>query len=50
MQESARYLKIVEWSDTDQCFIGSWHDLFCGRCHETMNRRSLLNSAISQKK
>ena len=23
MRESARYVKIVEWSDEDQCFVGS---------------------------
>jgi predicted RNase H-like HicB family nuclease len=33
MKESARYTKIVEWSDTDQCFIGSCPDLFYGGCH-----------------
>jgi hypothetical protein len=22
MSESARYIKIVEWSDEDQCFVG----------------------------
>lgn len=22
MNESARYIKIVEWSDEDQCFVG----------------------------
>jgi predicted RNase H-like HicB family nuclease len=33
MKESARYLKIVEWSDADQCFIGSCPDLFYGGCH-----------------
>lgn len=33
MKESARYTKIVEWSDADQCFIGSCPDLFYGGCH-----------------
>lgn len=33
MKESARYTKIVEWSDVDQCFIGSCPDLFYGGCH-----------------
>ena len=23
MKESARYVKIVEWSDEDQCYVGS---------------------------
>ena len=33
MKESARYLKIVEWSDEDQCFVGSCPGLFYGGCH-----------------
>ena len=33
MKESARYLKIVEWSDKDQCFVGSCPGLFYGGCH-----------------
>lgn len=33
MNESVRYMKIVEWSDADQCFIGSCPDLLYGGCH-----------------
>jgi predicted RNase H-like HicB family nuclease len=33
MTEAARYVKIVEWSDADQCFIGSCPGLFYGGCH-----------------
>jgi predicted RNase H-like HicB family nuclease len=33
MKESARYRKIVEWSEEDQCFVGSAPDLFLGGCH-----------------
>jgi predicted RNase H-like HicB family nuclease len=33
MSESIRYVKIVEWSDEDQCFIGSCPGLFYGGCH-----------------
>ena len=33
MSLSARYVKIVEWSDEDQCFIGSCPALFYGGCH-----------------
>ena len=29
----ARYAKIVQWSDEDQCFVGSVPDLFYGGCH-----------------
>lgn len=33
MNEGARYVKIVEWSDEDQCFVGSCPGLFFGGCH-----------------
>lgn len=33
MKESMRYPKIVEWSDEDQCFVGSCPGLFYGGCH-----------------
>lgn len=33
MNESARYAKIVEWSDEDGVFIGSCPGLFYGGCH-----------------
>ena len=33
MNLSARYVKIVEWSDEDQCFVGSCPSLFYGGCH-----------------
>ena len=33
MKESARYAKIVEWSDEDQCFVGSCPGLLFGGCH-----------------
>ncbi len=33
MKESARYPKIVEWSNEDQCFVGSCPGLFYGGCH-----------------
>lgn len=33
MNDNARYVKIVEWSDEDQCFIGSCPGLFFGGCH-----------------
>ena len=33
MKPSERYVKIVEWSDEDQCYIGSCPDLFYGGCH-----------------
>ena len=33
MKESARYARIVEWSDEDQCFVGSCPGLVYGGCH-----------------
>ena len=35
MSNAARYVKIVEWSEEDQCFIGSCPGLFLGGCHGT---------------
>jgi len=33
MKDSARYVKIVEWSDEDNCYVGSSPGLFYGGCH-----------------
>lgn len=33
MKESARYAKIVEWSDEDQFYVGSAPGLVYGGCH-----------------
>lgn len=33
MRESARYAKIVAWSEEDQCFVGSAPGLLYGGCH-----------------
>lgn len=33
MNKGDRYLKLVEWSDDDGCFIGSCPELFFGGCH-----------------
>jgi predicted RNase H-like HicB family nuclease len=33
MKQKDRYVKLVEWSDEDQCFIGSCPELFYGGCH-----------------
>lgn len=33
MKNSARYAKIVEWSDEDQCYIGRIPGLIYGGCH-----------------
>lgn len=33
MKESARYVKIVEWSGEDKCYVGSSPGLVYGGCH-----------------
>ena len=33
MKESARFAKIVEWSEKDQCFVGSSPGLIYVGCH-----------------
>ena len=33
MKDSARYAKIVEWSEEDGCYVGSAPTLLFGGCH-----------------
>ena len=33
MKESANYAKIVEWSEEDNCYVGSAPGLIFGGCH-----------------
>jgi predicted RNase H-like HicB family nuclease len=33
MKDSARYAKVVEWSEDDGCYVGSAPDLIYGACH-----------------
>ncbi|MBF0210375.1 MAG: hypothetical protein HQK64_04595 [Desulfamplus sp.] len=33
MCEVNNYVKIIEWSEEDQCFVGSCPGLFYGGCH-----------------
>lgn len=33
MNDSARYVKIVEWSNEDHCYVGSSPGLIYGGCH-----------------
>jgi predicted RNase H-like HicB family nuclease len=33
MKDSDRYVKIVEWSIEDDCYIGTCPGLFFGGCH-----------------
>ena len=38
MKESARYAKVVAWSDEDGCYVGSCPGLLSGGCHGTDER------------
>jgi predicted RNase H-like HicB family nuclease len=33
VKDTAHYIKIVEWSEEDKCYIGSSPGLFYGGCH-----------------
>lgn len=33
MKDSASYVKLVEWSEEDQCYVGSAPGLVLGGCH-----------------
>ncbi|MCA1798053.1 MAG: hypothetical protein LC632_01000 [Xanthomonadaceae bacterium] len=33
MKDSAKYVKLVEWSEEDQCYVGSAPGLIFGGCH-----------------
>ena len=35
MSKGDKYVKLVEWSEKDGCFIGSCPELFYGGCHGT---------------
>ncbi|MBU0701834.1 hypothetical protein KKE26_11200 [bacterium] len=39
MTEGVKYIKIVEWSEEDRCFIGSCPELFYGGCHGDNERK-----------
>lgn len=39
MTQGSKYLKLVEWSEEDGCFIGSCPELFFGGCHGDDERR-----------
>lgn len=39
MNEEAKYVKLVEWSNVDRCFIGSCPELFYGGCHGDNERQ-----------
>ena len=33
MKDSVKYVKIVEWSEEDDCYVGSAPGLIAGGCH-----------------
>jgi hypothetical protein len=39
MKASANYVKIVEWSSKDQCYVGSAPGLIYGGCHGADERK-----------
>jgi hypothetical protein len=39
MSDARRYAKIVEWSEEDQCYIGSAPGLMYGGCHGDDERK-----------
>jgi predicted RNase H-like HicB family nuclease len=39
MKDSARYARIVEWSDEDRCYVGSSPGLLYGGCHGDDERK-----------
>ena len=39
MKDSARYVKIVEWSEADQSYVGSCPGLLLGGCHGDDERK-----------
>ena len=41
MKDSAKYVKIVEWSEEDQCYVGSAPGLILGGCHGDDEKRVL---------
>ena len=53
MTLSARYAKIVEWSEEDQCYVGSAPGLIYGGCHGPDERKvfdqlcQIVDSAIA---
>jgi hypothetical protein len=39
MKDSARYMKIVAWSEEDDCYVGSAPGLILGGCHGDVERQ-----------
>jgi hypothetical protein len=43
MKDSARYVKIVEWSDEDKCYVGSSPGALCANKSGTISDKSLVD-------
>ena len=43
MKKGTKYVKIVEWSEEDECFIGSCPELFYGGCHGKQEQEVFFN-------
>lgn len=39
MKDSDRYVKVVEWSEEDGCYVGSAPGLFYGGCHGSVEQQ-----------
>lgn len=39
MKDSARFVRVVEWSDEDGCYVGSSPGLLYGGCHGDDERK-----------
>lgn len=46
VKDSAKYVKIVEWSDEDHCYVGSAPGLIYGGCHGD-NERHVFDELCS---
>ncbi len=42
MKDSAKYAKIVEWLEEDQCYVGSAPGLIYGGCHGDDERQVFI--------
>ena len=50
MTTGSKYVKIIEWSDTDNCFIGAVLNFFMADAMEMMSGKYLMSYAKSLKK
>ena len=48
MKDSAKYVKIVEWSEEDQCYVGSSPGLIYGGCHGDDEKKAATVEAMEK--